>query len=86
MYSCDDAGKQITTCSNFRQLERDSVSVANDPCTDFEQPGLQAGQQPVGHLLGTVRTLQEDAEIVGHRMKQTNFLTLLGTYQASEGA
>jgi hypothetical protein len=48
MYGCDDAGEQITTDGNLGELECDGAGVADNPCTDFDEPGLQAGQRPVG--------------------------------------
>ena len=50
--------------------------MADDLCTDFDYPGLQAGQRPIGHLLGKVRALQEDAEIVRQCMKLKQHLVL----------
>jgi hypothetical protein len=51
------------------KLERDGAGVTDYPCTNFDQPGLQAGQRPVGHLLGQISAFQEDTQIVGQRMK-----------------
>ena len=39
------------------------------PCTVFDQPGLEPGHRPVGHLLGQISDLQEDTQIVGQGMK-----------------
>jgi hypothetical protein len=50
--------------------------MADDPCTDFDSPGLQAGQRPISHLLGKVRVLQEDAEIGRQCMKLKQHLVL----------
>lgn len=50
--------------------------MADNPRTDFDQPGLQAGQRPIGHLLGKVCALQEDAEIVCQCMKLKPHLVL----------
>ena len=36
--------EQIAADSDFRELERDGAGMADDARTDFDQPGLQAGQ------------------------------------------
>ena len=69
MYGCKDAVEQITRDSHLGELEGDGAGVADDPCTNFDQPGLQAGQRPVGYLLGQISALQKNAEIVGQRME-----------------
>jgi len=43
--------------------------VILNPYPNFDQPSLQAGQRPIGYLLGKVGALQEDTEIVGQCMK-----------------
>jgi hypothetical protein len=65
----EDAAEQRAADGHLSKLESDRPSVANDPCANFDEPGLQAGQRPVGYLLRQISTLQEDAEIVGQRMK-----------------
>ena len=54
MYGCDDAVEQIAADRDLGKLERNGTGVADDPCTDFDDPGLQAGQRPIGDLLGQV--------------------------------
>jgi len=49
--------EQSAANGNLGQLEGDSAGMADNPRTDFDQPGLQAGQRPVGHLLGKVCAL-----------------------------
>jgi hypothetical protein len=49
--------------------------MSDDPCTDFDEPGLQAGQRPIGYLLGQISGFQKDTEIVSQRMElQPNFV------------
>ena len=67
---------QITRHSHLSQLEGNGTGVTDDSRTDFDQPGLQAGQRPVSHLLWQVSALQEDPEIVGQRMKLKPHLVL----------
>ena len=57
--------KQSSIDCNFCELEGDCTGLSHNPCANFDQPGLQAGQQPIGYLLGKVCALQEDTEIVG---------------------
>jgi len=59
----EDAAEQRAADGHLSKLERDGAGVADNPCTDFDEPGLQAGQRPVGYLLWQVSTLQEDPEI-----------------------
>lgn len=49
--------KQSAANRNLGQLEGDGAGMADDPRTDFDQPGLQAAQRTVGHLLGKVCAL-----------------------------
>lgn len=76
MYGCDDASEQIAADSNLGELEGYGAGVADTPRTDFDEPGLQAGQRPVGHLLWQVSALQEDTGIVGQGMKLKPHLVL----------
>ena len=39
--------------------------MANGPCVNLYESGLQAGQRPLCHLLWQINALQEDAEILG---------------------
>jgi hypothetical protein len=48
----DGTGEQIATHSHLGDLEGDCAGMADDPRTDFDQPGLQACQPPIGYLLG----------------------------------
>jgi hypothetical protein len=65
MYCRKYAVEQVATVRNLTKLEHDSMDVADDPRANFDQPGLQAGQRPIGHLLGEVCALQEYTKIVG---------------------
>ncbi len=49
---CKYAVEEATADRDLGQLECDGSCVADYPCTDFEQPGLKAGQRPVGHPFG----------------------------------
>ena len=72
---CNYAVEQSTTDCNFCELEGDYTGVTHTPCTIFAQPSLQAGQRPIGYLLGKVCALREDTEIVGQRVKlKSNFV------------
>lgn len=64
-----DVTEQVATDRDLGQLERDGAGMTDDPRANFDQPCLEAGQRPVGYLLGKVCTLQEDPEIVGQCMK-----------------
>ena len=64
-----DAAEQSATDSHLSKLERDGAGMADNPRTNFDQPGLQARQRPIGHFLGKVCILQEDAEIIRQCMK-----------------
>lgn len=66
---CEDATEQSAVYGHFGKLERDGTGMADDPCADFDEPRLQTGERPIRHLLGKVCALQEDAEIVGQRVK-----------------
>ena len=50
--------------------------MADNACTDFDQPRLQTGQRPIRHLLGKARALQEYPEIVRQCMKLKPHLVL----------
>lgn len=76
MDCCKDAVEQITADGHFGQLKRDGAGMTDDPCTDLDQPGLQAGQRPICHLLGQVCALQENTEVVGQCMKLKSHLVL----------
>lgn len=47
----EDTTEKDTTDSHLGQLERGGAGMSDDPCTDLDQSGLQAGQRPSGHLL-----------------------------------
>lgn len=66
---CNYAVEQSTTDYNFCELEGDYTGVTHTPCANFDQPSLQAGQRPIGYLLGKVCALQEHTEIVGQCVK-----------------
>jgi len=72
----DDASEQSTTHPNLGQLEGDGAGVTDGPRPDFNQPGLQAGQRPISHLLGQVGLLPEDTEIVGQCMQLKPYLVV----------
>lgn len=72
MNGCQDATEQSATDRNLDKLERDGAGVTDDPRADLDQPRLQAGQGPVGHLFGQIGGLQEDAEIVSQSMEPTH--------------
>jgi hypothetical protein len=76
MDGCKDTSEQITRNCHLSKLERDGAGVTDDPCTDFDQPGLQAGQRPVCNLLGQISAFQEDTEVVGQCMKLKPHLVL----------
>jgi hypothetical protein len=44
MYGGQNAGEQITTDNHLGQLEGDGADVTDEPCTNLDQPDLQAGQ------------------------------------------
>ena len=62
------------------QLEGDGAGVTDGPRPDFNQPGLQAGQRPISHLLGQVGLLQEDTEIVGQCVQLQPDLVVAGPF------
>jgi len=64
-----DVVEQIATDCNVCELEGDCTGVTHNPCANFDQPSLQAGQRPIGYLLGKVCALQEHTEIVGQCVK-----------------
>jgi len=64
-----DAVEQISADRNLGNLEDNGAGVADDPCANFDQSCLEAGQRPVGHFLGQISALQEDTEIVGQCMQ-----------------
>ena len=64
-----DVTEQVATDRDLGKLERDGAGMTDDPCADFDQPCLEAGQRPVGHLFRQISGLQEDPEIVGECMK-----------------
>jgi hypothetical protein len=68
--------KETAADRDLGKLEGDGAGVTNYPRTDFDQPGLQAGQRPVGHLLGQICVFQEDTQIVGQGMKLQAYLVL----------
>lgn len=43
--------------------------MSHDPPANLNQPRLQCGQRPVGHLFRQISTLQEDTQIVGQCVK-----------------
>ena len=49
-----DVTEQVATDRDLGQLERDGAGMTDDPRADFDQPCLEAGQRPVGYLLGKV--------------------------------
>lgn len=57
--------KQVASDGNLCELESDGPSMTDDPCTNLDQPGLQAGQRPVGHLFGQVQAVPSCAPRVG---------------------
>ena len=42
MYGCENAGEQSAADGHLGQLECSGTGVADDPCTDLDDPGLQA--------------------------------------------
>jgi len=69
MYGSQDTREQITTDGHLGQLEGNGAGMSDDPCADFDEPGLQAGQRPIGYLLGQISGFQKDTEIVGQCME-----------------
>jgi len=61
----ENAMKEAAADRDRGKLERDGAGVTDYPYTNFDQLGLQAGQRPIGHLLGEVCALQEYTKIVG---------------------
>ena len=57
---CKYTDKQITADCNLCELKGDGTGVSHNPCANFDQPGLQAGQRPIGYLLGKVRALHDN--------------------------
>ena len=64
-----DAVEQISADRNPGKLEGNGAGVADDPRAGFDQSCLEAGQRPVGYLLGQISALQEDTGIVGQCVK-----------------
>ena len=64
-----DAVEQISADRNLGKLEGNGAGVADDPRAGFDQSCLEAGQRPVGYLLGQISAVQEDTEIVGQCVK-----------------
>ena len=60
-----DLAEDITGHSDLGQLEGDLARVAHDPCSNFDEAALDAGQRPVSDLLGEVCAPKKTAEIVG---------------------
>jgi hypothetical protein len=52
MFGGDDMDEQITADGDFGEVENCGAGKTDDPCTDLDQAGLDAGQRPVGHLFG----------------------------------
>ena len=50
--------------------------MSNKSGTNLDQPGLKAGQRPIGYLFGQISALQEDPQIVSQRMKLKSNLVL----------
>ncbi len=71
-----DAAEQSAADSRLGRLERDGSGVADDPRSDPDEAGPQAGWQPVGRLLRQVGALQEDTGIAGRCMKLKPHLVL----------
>ena len=64
-----DAVEQISADRNLGKLEGNGAGVADDPRAGFDQSCLEAGQRPVGYLLGQISALQEDTGIAGQCVK-----------------
>ena len=64
-----DAVEQISADRNPGKLEGNGAGVADDPRAGFDQSCLEAGQRPVGYLLGQISAVQEDTGIAGQCVK-----------------
>jgi len=71
------AAQKVTADGNLSALEGNGAGVSDNSgtnlllgdgcitCQAVDQPGLQAGQRPVSHLVRQINALQEDTEIKG---------------------
>jgi hypothetical protein len=52
-----DAVEQRAADRDFGELESDGPGMSNNSGTNLDQPGLKAGQRPIGHLFGQISAL-----------------------------
>ncbi len=67
--SRENAIERVTSDADFSKLKGNGTGMSDDARTDFNQPGLQAGQRPIGYLVGQRGPLQEYTEILGQCME-----------------